>query len=112
MLVKPKQPMSFNPKSPFDVIKDRIPSFLRNKYVACLLPFMVWVTFFDKANIMEQVKLRAKVEKNQQLKEYYLNLIEEGKANRAALNADLEKFAREEYYLKKNNEDVFIFEEN
>jgi hypothetical protein len=52
------------------------------------------------------------VEKNQELKEYYLNLIEEGKANRAALNADLEKFAREEYYLKKNNEDVFIFEEN
>jgi hypothetical protein len=73
---------------------------------------MIWITFFDKANIIEQIKLRSKVEKYQELRQYYVNLIAEGKKNRAALNADLEKFAREEYYLKKNNEDVFIFEEN
>ncbi len=104
--------MSLNPKSPIEVILGKIPPVFKNRYVACLIPFMVWITFFDKANIIEQIKLRAKVEEYQGLKQYYDNLIEEGKKNRAALNADLEKFAREEYYLKKNNEDVFIFEEN
>ncbi len=104
--------MSLNPKSPIEVIADKIPPVFKNRYVACLIPFIVWITFFDKANIIEQIKLRAKVEEYQRLKQYYDNLIEEGKKNRAALNADLEKFAREEYYLKKNNEDVFIFEEN
>jgi hypothetical protein len=104
--------MSLNPKSPVEVLTEKIPTVFKNRYIACLIPFMIWITFFDKANIIEQIKLRSKVEKYQELRQYYVNLIEEGKKNRAALNADLEKFAREEYYLKKNNEDVFIFEEN
>lgn len=104
--------MSLNTKTPIDVVMDRIPSILKNRYIACLIPFLIWITFFDKANILEQIKLRNKVEKYEELKLYYKDRIEKGKADRAALNADLEKYAREQYYLKKNNEDVFIFEEN
>lgn len=47
-----------------------------------------------------------------QEKEEYTEKIEQAKKERLDLEVNKEKFAREKYYMKKNNEDVFIIEEN
>lgn len=45
-------------------------------------------------------------------REYYIGQIEKNKTEMKELftnNKNLEKFAREKYYMKRSNEDVFVF---
>lgn len=84
---------------------------IRNKYVISFLIFYVWLFFFDQHSIVDRYENEDKIEKLQKQKDYYLkkietdhNRIHELKTNRK----NLEKFAREQYLMKKPNEDIFI----
>jgi len=84
---------------------------IRNKYVISFLIFYVWLFFFDQHSIVDRYENENKIEKLQKQKNYYLekietdhNRIHELKTNRK----NLEKFAREQYLMKKPNEDIFI----
>jgi cell division protein DivIC len=84
---------------------------LRNKFVFTSLLFFVWMLFFDQNNLNE--RRRNNNEYNQLLKEreYFQNKIEENRKRLQELktnNDNLEKFAREQYLMKKDNEDIFI----
>lgn len=67
--------------------------------------------FFDSNDIYSQYQLSAKLSELENEKTYYLEKIEEVRVDREALlnNEELlERFAREKYYLKKDNEEVFV----
>ena len=89
----------------------KIPSFLRNKYSVTLIAFIIWMSFFDRNYIVSQVKLRMELQTICNKKKYYQEKTEEVKADRKDLLTNLEsleKFAREKYWMKRDNEDIFI----
>lgn len=95
-------------KSPFRSYLENIPAPLYNKYFVVIIVFFTWVLFFDKHDIITQWKLKQTVEKLEQDKKYYARQIEDAENDRYDLDVNREKFARERYYMKKDNEDVFI----
>jgi cell division protein DivIC len=90
---------------------DRIPSFLRNKYFLTLTIFVIWILLLDTNNLIERFNQISEVRKLNKDKEYYLKKIEEDRRKLNELKTDnnnLEKFAREQYLMKKKDEDLYI----
>lgn len=84
---------------------------LKNKYLLVSLAFVVWIVFFDQNNLIHQRTLRKELKKVEAEHKFYKNEI--SKDNRKYLeiitNKDrLEKFAREKYLMKRENEDVYL----
>ena len=72
------------------------------------------MTFFDSNDLLSQAKLSRQQSELLDAKEFYKDKIAEVKEERDALMNDdklLEKIAREKYFLKKENEDIFIIVE-
>jgi cell division protein FtsB len=88
-----------------------IAKFLRNKFFLTALIFVVWVSLFDENNLLER---RRQIKELKQLKKDKLFFQEEIAKDAARLkelqtnNDNLEKFAREQYLMHRDNEDVFI----
>lgn len=84
---------------------------LMNKYTMTFLVFLVWLAFFDRNNLVEKMQLHGKITTLKKEKDYYLQKIEDDNRKKQELlsNKDnLEKFAREQYLMKKPNEDIFV----
>ena len=84
---------------------------LRNKYFLTLFSLAVWLSFFDKNDVFTQYELVQKCRKLERDRNYYLSEIASNKAGLHELRTNmksLEKFAREKYLMKKDNEDVFV----
>jgi cell division protein DivIC len=67
--------------------------------------------FFDANDFISQYQMRRKVKDLQEKKQFYLDKIEEVKKERRELLSNpklLEKYAREQYLMKKDAEDVFV----
>ena len=82
-----------------------------NKYTIVGLLFVIWIALFDKYSFIDQLQLRSKISQMEKEKNYYRKKVEEDKRKKDELlgNRDnLEKFAREQYLMKKENEDIFI----
>lgn len=97
--------------NPLQAILEQLPAPLRNKYFVVLLLFFGWMIFFDKHDLLTQWRLQRSVDRLQQDIDYYNVKIEKAKQERYDLDINKEKFARERYYMKKRNEDVFIIVE-
>lgn len=76
-----------------------------------MVGLVVWLTFFDRNDIFTQYDLRQQVLKLEKERNYYLQeiitnnqAIEELHTNQKSL----EKFARETYLMKRDNEDIFV----
>ncbi|MBA2746098.1 MAG: septum formation initiator family protein [Flavisolibacter sp.] len=89
----------------------KIPPWLRNKYLVTLAAFVLWMFFFDAKDVLTQRERTVELQKLQESKAYFTEEItkenkalQELKTNPAAI----EKFAREQYLMKKDNEDLFI----
>ena len=95
----------------FSSMKWKIPTFLKNKYILTPIIFMLWVLFFNDVDLFFIIKSRGELRDMKREMEY---LERENELTREALydlttnDATLEKFAREEYFMKKPNEDVFV----
>jgi cell division protein DivIC len=90
---------------------DKIPPFLRNKYFLTITIFVVWILLLDTNNLVERVRQMSELHKLRQEKEYFTKKIEEDKKKLNELKTDdhnLEKFAREQYKMKKKDEDLYI----
>ncbi len=73
--------------------------------------FVVWLLFFDKNDFFTQRDLSIQLKKLYDEKRYYLNEIEKNKIAADELKNNmqsLERFARERYWMKKDNEEVYI----
>ncbi|MBN8704185.1 MAG: septum formation initiator family protein [Bacteroidetes bacterium] len=90
----------------------KIIGLLKNKYILTFVAFVVWLIFFDKNDILSQVKLTKQLSELEQEKEYYIKEIKNNKTQLKELQTnkkELERFAREKYFMKKDNEDIFVF---
>jgi len=84
---------------------------LKNKYIFATLIFIVLMVFFDKNNIITQIKLHGKLNKLKEEKEFYQQGINKNKINIQELRTNpekLEKYAREQYLMKKDSEDIYL----
>ena len=89
-----------------------VSSLLVNKYAIVTAIFFVWLLVFDKHNYVTQRKLAQTIDNLKVEKQKYLDLIEEVKIEKIDLENNKEKYAREHYYMHKENEEVFIFDRN
>ncbi len=90
---------------------DRIPVFFRNKYIITILLFLIWIFLLDSNNLIIRIRKMRELHKLRNEKEYYVNKIEEDSRKLMELKTDndnLEKFAREQYRMKKPDEDLYI----
>jgi len=83
-----------------------------NTYVIILLLFLIWMLFFDTNSFLIHKELNDDINALEENKEFYQSEIEKDKVfiNKMEDSFEMEKFAREKYYLKKENEDIFIIE--
>ncbi len=80
-------------------------------YLIILAVFLVWILFFDEYNLIRIRRDTRKLKSLKQEAEYLQEKIEKDRERLNALKTDtaeVEKFARETYLLKKENEDVFV----
>ena len=87
---------------------------LRNKYLIAVMVFLVWLLIFDNNSLVDRVKYLKSLHDMETEKQYYLERIEEDTRRLNELKTDrenLEKFAREQYFMKKEDEDVFVIAE-
>ena len=90
-----------------------IPSFLRNKFFLASTGFVVWMLFFDRNDLFTQWERKNELKEMKASKAYFARQIKENRDISKALqfNASaIEKFARETYLMKKDNEDLFIIQ--
>lgn len=89
-----------------------IPSWIKNKYLLTTLGFTVWMLFFDAQDVITtHVKQRSQLHLLEKSKLYYEEEITRTRTELEELKSDpaiLEKYAREKYRMKKDNEDLFI----
>ena len=86
-------------------------SSITNKYIVTLIVLILAITFFDRYDLKTQYQLRKELKELEQTKKFYVSEIEKNKHIINSLKSDsiaLEKFAREKYLMKKNNEDIFL----
>ena len=90
---------------------DKIPNYLKNKYLIAVVLFIVWITFFDNFNIIKQSKIKKNIKQLEENKKFYIQEITKDSAKYYDLLNDAEKrekFAREKFLMKKEDEDVYI----
>lgn len=90
---------------------NRIPPLLRNRYMLTVLVFLVWIMLFDNNNLVNRYRYMKNLRQLENDREYYMERIEEDRRKLNELKTsdeNLEKFAREEYFMKKDNEDIYI----
>ena len=88
-----------------------LPKPLRNKYLVLLLLFIFWIVFLDDYNLINQNKMKNNVDNLKEQKEFYISEIKSDSTELFNLKNNSEKqekFAREKFLMKKDNEDVFI----
>lgn len=84
----------------------------KNKYLLTLTVFGIWMIFFDTQDVITtHFTLRSELNDLEKSRGYYIEQINATKNELEQLKSDpatLEKYAREKYYMKKDNEDLFI----
>ena len=83
-----------------------------NLYVLILTIFAVWMLFFDTNSLLIHMELKKEIKKLEKQQEFLREEIAKDREiiERLSDPKELEKFAREEYYLKRKNEEVFLIE--
>ena len=86
--------------------------YLGNKYILVLLAFAIWMLFLDNYSYLEHRVLNKEINELESNIQYYKNEITQDsiKIKKLQNTDEIEKYAREKYYMKKNNEDVYIIE--
>jgi cell division protein FtsB len=85
--------------------------YAKNKYILTLLGFVVWLSFFDRNDFLTTWTYHQKLVSLRTEKQYYDDEIKrytEDLNNLVTNHKTMEKYAREKYYMKKDNEEVFL----
>ena len=86
--------------------------YISNRYVLVTMFFIVWILFLDNYSRLNHRMLDKEIDELEENKEYYQNEIKRDSQNIKLLkNPDqVEKYAREKYYMKRDSEDIYIIE--
>ena len=97
---------------------NKLPALLKfasNKYVLSIVIFVVWILFFDRNDLFTQWDRKQELKKLEASTSFYEKEIVTTKKDLSDLTnnpATLEKFAREKYYLKRPNEEIFLVDDS
>lgn len=85
---------------------------ITNVFVLILVPFIIWMFFFDDNSYIVHKKFNNEIDELEHTISFYENKIQEHKITIEKLqdSIELERFAREKYLMKKENEEVYIIE--
>lgn len=85
---------------------------LSNTYVLVGLIFLIWMLFLDTNSWLTHRELNAEINELNNNKAYYLKETQKDKQTLSTLNdsIEIERFARETYFMKRKNEEVYIIE--
>lgn len=85
---------------------------ISNKYVLLLLIFAFWMFFLDSNSWIIHHELDVEIDELETNKEYYQKEIAKDKSTIEKLNDsfEMESFARQQYYMKRADEDIFIIQ--
>ncbi len=89
----------------------RLIDLFRNKFFVVTVAFVVWMTFFDKNDLLSQYQYQEQVSKLEQERDFYKTETDKVSKDLEELTSNpqqLEKFAREKYLMRKDNEDVYV----
>jgi len=92
----------------------KLPRWIKNKYTVSAVVFLVYLLFFDSHDLISQLQLKAELNEVEKTKAYYKEEIKITQIDLEELltnNEQLERFAREKYLMKKDDEDIFVFVE-
>lgn len=95
----------------FEKILNVIAKIPFNKYIVTLVIAGVWMMFFDENDLPTRWEYDRKIHNLKKEIAFYQKEIEETKKRTTELQTNdrnLEKFAREQYLMKKSDEDIFI----
>lgn len=88
---------------------------IKNKYILTSILFIIWMLLFDQNNWIDRIQNMRSVNQLQKDKAYFIECIDEDSRRLEELRTDkenLEKFAREQYLMKKKNEDIILIVED
>ncbi len=98
----------------FKNVMDKYPilKFLSNRFLVVIVFFIVWMLFLDNTSYMDHRILNKELEELEVNKKYYQDEIKRDQEDIKRLkNSDqIEKYAREKYYMKRDSEDIYIIE--
>jgi cell division protein FtsB len=89
-------------------------SIIKNKYLLTVIGLSIWVIFFDKNDLKTQLELRREVKQLEEERNYFAREIHSITSDIKELYTNpktLEKFAREKYLMKRDNEEIFVIVE-
>ncbi len=84
---------------------------IKNKYIIVCIIFLIWMIFFDMNSLLVHQKLNSDLSEVNEKIDLYTQKYKEDSVQYFRLKTssqEREKFARERYYMKKNDEDIFI----
>ena len=93
---------------------NHIPSWLKSKYLLCGVGFVVWLVFFDDRDLLTNTSRKRELRELEKSRDHYITEITKTSRELEQLKNDpatLEKYAREKYRMKKDNEDLFVLPE-
>lgn len=83
-------------------------------WLMTIVVFFLLIFFFDRNDVMTRQSLKKDIRELEEQKRYYLDRIEEDSTVLERLNDDdfLEQYARENFYMKGDEDVVFIVPED
>jgi cell division protein DivIC len=87
-----------------------IPKKLKNKYVLTTLVLGSWVMFFSNGSLLDIIQTESKISELEKEAKKYKNEIEINKTELQEFQKTKERYAREKYYMKEDNEEVFVIQ--
>jgi cell division protein DivIC len=92
----------------------KIVQLFKNKFLIATVFFVVWMLFFDHNNLFLHLQYRNELNDLKKSKQYYKEQISKTREEVELLKTDpkwMEKVAREQYLMKRDNEDVYVIKE-
>lgn len=85
---------------------------LTNIYVLVLTVFVIWMLFFDTNSLLIHRELKKEIKNLEKTQQFLRSEIEKDKKiiDKLSDTNELEKFAREQYFLKKKDEEIYLIE--
>lgn len=98
------------PTNPWQSLWQRLPAPLQNRYYLTLVVFFFIMIFLDRHSLWTQWKLHRAQQRLENDKAFYQEKIKEASEEAEDFELTKEKFAREHYYMKRSDEDVYIIQ--
>jgi cell division protein DivIC len=100
------------PANPLKALWRNLPRPLQNKYYLSLVLFAFLLTFVDKNSLFKQFRLHKQVQELQGEKVYFEQKIKDVHIEQEDFEETKERFARENYFMKRGNEDVYVIKKD